>query len=80
MKQISMPMELRVCPHCRALPTPNLPTLNYYHEAPNGADYYYCANCYGIVEWDSHDVKAVDGEAYPNRDKSKAESSNGKSE
>ena len=44
--------------------------LCYYHEGSNGNDVYYCNRCYAIAEWDGDTVRAVDGEAYPKRDKS----------
>lgn len=52
------------CPHCR-----KKETLCYYREAGNGNDLYYCDKCYGLVEWDGENKKAVEGEAYPNREK-----------
>ena len=65
MKQISMPAKF-----CRRnLENKCDGALCYYHEASNGNDYYYCNRCYAIAERDGNTVKAVKGEAYPNRDK-----------
>ena len=61
MKKISMPEELRKCPHCQEF------SLNYYHEG-NGNDLYYCSSCFGIVSWNGKIVKAEEGEAYPDRE------------
>jgi len=60
-----MPAEKRNCPHCGVEDD----TLAYYHENSNGNDWYWCNECYGITEWDGQDKKAINGEAYPDRDK-----------
>ena len=66
MRQNCLPRENRTCTHCR-----QDNKLAYYKEAGNGNDWYWCENCYGLTEWDGMEKKAVEGEAYPNRDKTK---------
>jgi uncharacterized protein YbaR (Trm112 family) len=67
MKKVSMPDEVRVCPHCKEA------SLNYYREANSGSgDMYYCSSCYGLAMWDGENVTSLQGEAYPHRDKSKS--------
>ena len=62
MKQVSMSVELRVCPHC------GHGNLNYYHEG-NGWDVYYCPKCFGIADFNGEIVRGAIGEAYPNRER-----------
>jgi hypothetical protein len=64
MKKVSMPEEKRECPHCQAL------SLTYYHEG-KGNDLYYCSSCFGITSWDGNNIKAEEGESYPDRDLSR---------
>jgi hypothetical protein len=64
MNKISMPEELRKCPHCKEF------SLNYYHEGVIN-DIYYCSSCFGIASWDGYGVGKMEGEAYPNRDLSR---------
>jgi hypothetical protein len=59
--------EQRDCPHCHTKDS-----IAYYHEADNFTDLYYCQKCYGIIGWDGIKVKMLPGEAYPERDKTKA--------
>lgn len=62
MKKNCMPASDRQCPHCE-----QNEQLAYYHEANDGNDIYWCANCYGLTEWDGISKKKITGEAYPDR-------------
>lgn len=68
MKKETMPVEKRMCPHCRSLDDAGIGTLAYYHEDRKN-DLYYCQKCYGLVIWDGENKKRIPGEAYPNREK-----------
>lgn len=55
-----------ICSHCG-----NTDYLEYYKEANDGKDLYFCAKCYGLFSWDGKFMESIAGEAYPNRDKFK---------
>lgn len=38
-------------------------------EAPAVLDLYYCSKCYRVAEWDGTELRGIDIEAYPNREK-----------
>lgn len=63
MNQISMPEQLRECPHCPQ------GELRYYHEGFGRWDIYFCRKCYGLIQWNGEQTMIMEGEAYPNRNK-----------
>jgi hypothetical protein len=67
MKQNAPKVELLLsgCPHCGTRHG-----LQYYKESNGAEDLYFCNGCYGLCEWNGEHMLSIDGEAYPNRDKS----------
>jgi late competence protein required for DNA uptake (superfamily II DNA/RNA helicase) len=58
-----LPANQRKCPHCGE------EELAYYRES-SSVDLYYCRKCYRLIEWNGQKIIVINGEAYPDRDKS----------